>query len=161
MWADVTLGEIKNPPILINFNSLFLSCGAIAEWYTYSEQKCKIKYLNFCCNMIWWWRWGGGRGELWQQFVKWSWLRRCVWGAASPRGRSFLSAWRGKAKILLKCVFSNFPLFSKWKRQRIMIFPASANGHPEGPASCKWWSGGTSLLQSWSSGGAALLQMII
>ena len=34
-------------------------------------------------------------------------------------------------------VLSNFPLFSKWKRQRIMIFLASANGHPEGPASCK------------------------
>ena len=34
-------------------------------------------------------------------------------------------------------VLSNFPLFSTWKRQRIMIFPASANDDPEGPASCE------------------------
>ena len=56
-----------------------------------------------------------------------------------------------------------------------------ANCHPEGPASYKWWSGGTGLLQmvirrdrpladghpegqascKWWSGGAGLLQMII
>ena len=34
-------------------------------------------------------------------------------------------------------VLSNFPLFSKWKDKGELFFPASANGHPEGPASCK------------------------
>ena len=44
-------------------------------------------------------------------------------------------------------VLSNFPLFSKWKDKGELFFPASANGHPEGPASCKWWSRGTGFLQ--------------
>ena len=79
---------------------LVLRCYCWVIYIFRAEVLTQKKYLNFCCNMIWWWRWGGGRGELWQQFVKWSWLRRCVWGAASPRGRSFLSAWRGKAKRL-------------------------------------------------------------
>ena len=67
-----------------------------------------------------------------------------------------------------------------YKKMVIPVDLPLANDHPDGPASCKWSSGGASLLQTitmrdqphandhpdepasckWSSGGASLLQII-